>query len=76
MFLNYYIKKKLNRVIFLGWVSISMPLSPLLLIVLLLLVFGGLPNWGYHNYGYGPSGIGGLLLVIVIIMMFSGRLRI
>lgn len=51
-------------------------MSPLLLIVLLLLVFGGLPNWGYHQYGYGPSGIGGLLLVIVIIMMFSGRLRI
>jgi len=51
-------------------------MSPLLLIVLLLLVFGGLPNWGYHQYGYGPSGIGGLLLIIVIIMMFSGRLRI
>lgn len=51
-------------------------MSPLLLIILLLLVFGGLPNWGYHNYGYGPSGLGGLLLVIVIIMMISGRLRI
>jgi len=50
-------------------------MSPLLLIVLLLLVFGGLPNWGYHQYGYGPSGLGGLLLIIVIIMMFSGRLR-
>jgi hypothetical protein len=30
-------------------------MSLLLLIVLLLLVFGGLPNWGYHNYGYAPS---------------------
>ncbi|MFN2376269.1 MAG: DUF3309 family protein [Candidatus Binatia bacterium] len=50
-------------------------MSPLLLVILLLLVFGGLPNWGYHQFGYGPSGILGLLLVIVIVMMFSGRLR-
>jgi uncharacterized protein DUF3309 len=35
-------------------------MSLLLLVVLLLLVFGGLPNWGYHNYGYVPSGIGGI----------------
>lgn len=50
-------------------------MSNLLLIVLLLLVFGGLPNWGYHQYGYGPSGIGGLLLIILVVMLFSGRLR-
>jgi hypothetical protein len=46
----------------------------ILLIVLLVLVFGGLPNWGYHSYGYGPSGIGGLLLVIVLILFLTGRL--
>jgi hypothetical protein len=34
----------------------------ILLVVLLLVVFGGLPNLGYHSYGYGPSGIGGVLL--------------
>lgn len=45
----------------------------ILLIVLLLLVFGGLPNWGYHHYGYGPSGIGGLVLVIVLILFLTGR---
>ena len=41
-------------------------MSLLLLVVLLLLVFGGLPNWGYHNYGYAPSGIGGGILAIVV----------
>jgi hypothetical protein len=46
----------------------------ILLIVLLLVVFGGLPNWGYHSYGYGPSGMGGLLLVVVLVLFLTGRL--
>jgi hypothetical protein len=45
----------------------------ILLVVLLLLVFGGLPAWGYHSYGWGPSGIGGILLVVVLLFL-SGRL--
>jgi len=50
-------------------------MSPLLIVILLLIVFGGLPNWGYHQYGYGPSGIGGLILLVVVIMMLTGRMR-
>jgi hypothetical protein len=46
----------------------------ILLIVLLMVVFGGLPNWGYHSYGYRPSGFGGLLLVIVVVLFLTGRL--
>jgi hypothetical protein len=45
-----------------------------LLIVLLVLVFGGLPNWGYHSYGYAPSGLGGLLLVVLVLLLLTGRL--
>jgi hypothetical protein len=48
----------------------------LLLILVLLIVFGGLPTWGYHNYGYAPSGIGAVLLVILIVMLLSGRLNL
>ena len=46
----------------------------ILLIVVLMLVLGGLPNWGYHSYGYGPSGIGGVILVIVLVFFLTGRL--
>jgi hypothetical protein len=49
-------------------------MSLLLLIILLVLVFGGLPNWGYHNYGYAPSGILGTILIIVLILFLLGGL--
>jgi len=49
-------------------------MSLLLLIVLLVLVFGGLPTWGYHNYGYGPSGVLGIILIVVVILLLTGRL--
>jgi hypothetical protein len=50
-------------------------MSLLLLIILLVLVFGALPNWGYHNYGYAPSGIGGIILIVVLILPLTGRLN-
>jgi hypothetical protein len=46
----------------------------ILLIVLILFVVGGLPTWGYHSYGYGPSGIGGLILIILLILLLTGRI--
>lgn len=49
-------------------------MSLLLLIVILLLVFGGLPNWGYHNYGYLPSGVGGIVLIVLLLLFLTGRL--
>ena len=49
-------------------------LGVILLIVLLVLAFGGLPRWGYHRYGYGPSGLLGTILLIVLILALMGRL--
>ena len=49
-------------------------MSLILLIVLLLIVFGGLPTWGYHNYGYAPSGMGGILLLLLIVLLLTGRI--
>jgi Protein of unknown function (DUF3309) len=45
-----------------------------LLIVLILLLFGGLPTWGYHSYGYGPVGIVGVLLIVLVVLLLTGRL--
>jgi hypothetical protein len=49
-------------------------MSLVLLIVLIILLVGGLPTWGYHDYGYGPSGIGGLLVLILLILLLTGRI--
>jgi hypothetical protein len=44
-----------------------------LLIVLVLLLLGAVPTWGHsRNWGYGPSGGLGLLLVIVLILLLMG----
>lgn len=47
-----------------------------LLILVLLLVFGGLPqvSGGWHSYGYGPSGLGLILLLVLVVLLVSGRL--
>jgi hypothetical protein len=45
----------------------------ILLILLIILLVGGLPTWGYsRNWGYGPSGGLGLLLVIVLVLVLAG----
>jgi len=39
----------------------------LLVIVLLLLLFGGLPRWNYsRSWGYGPSGLISVVLVVLV----------
>ena len=45
-----------------------------LLIIVLLIVFGGLPTFGFHSLGWGPSGLGAVLLIILIVLLVSGRL--
>ena len=42
----------------------------LLLILLVLLLVGGLPTWGYsRNWGYGPSGLLSVLLVVLLLLL-------
>jgi hypothetical protein len=49
-------------------------MSLVLLIILILILVGGLPTWGYHSYGYGPSGAAGLIVLILVILLLTGRL--
>jgi hypothetical protein len=50
-------------------------LGTILLIVLILILLGVLPTWPHaRSWGYGPSGIVGVVLVIVIVPFLMGRL--
>jgi hypothetical protein len=52
-----------------------MSIGLILLIVLIVLLLGGLPTWGYsRNWGYLPSGGIGLVLVIVLVLVLLGRI--
>jgi hypothetical protein len=44
-----------------------------LLIILILLLLGALPPVGLHSYGWGPSGIVGVILIVLLILMLRGR---
>jgi hypothetical protein len=42
----------------------------LLLVILILLLLGGLPSWPYsRSWGYGPSGLVGVLLVVLLVLL-------
>jgi uncharacterized protein DUF3309 len=47
----------------------------ILLIILIVLVLGVAPAWPYsRGWGYWPSGILGIILLVVIILLLTGRL--
>jgi hypothetical protein len=52
-----------------------MGIGTILLVVLVLLLLGVIPRWPHSkNWGYGPSGILGVILVVVLILFLTGRL--
>jgi hypothetical protein len=52
-----------------------MTLGTILLIVLILLLIGAIPRWGYsRSWGYGPSGLVGIILIIVLVLALTGRM--
>lgn len=52
-----------------------MSLSTLLLIVLILILIGALPSWPHsRSWGYFPSGLIGLIVVALLILLLTGRI--
>ena len=50
-------------------------MGTILIILVILLLIGALPRWGYSSgWGYGPSGIVGVLVVVIIVLLVMGRL--
>lgn len=50
-------------------------MGTILIIILILLLLGAFPRWGYSSgWGYGPSGVVGIILIIVIVLLLTGHL--
>ena len=47
----------------------------LLIIIIIILLVGAFPSWPHsQSWGYGPSGILGTILIVVLILFLLGRL--
>jgi Protein of unknown function (DUF3309) len=52
-----------------------MSLSTILLVVLILMLVGAVPSWPHsRSWGYGPSGLLGLVVVVLLVLLLMGRL--
>ena len=52
-----------------------MTLGTLLLIVVILLLIGAVPSWPYSkSWGYGPSGVLGVVVLVVVLLVVMGRI--
>ena len=50
-------------------------MGTIILIILVLALVGVLPAWPHsRGWGYGPSGVAGLVVVVLILLLLTGRL--
>jgi hypothetical protein len=51
-----------------------MPITTILIVVLILVLIGAVPAWPHsRSWGYGPSGILGVVLVVLLVLVLMGR---
>lgn len=52
-----------------------MSIGTILLIVLILVLIGVIPTWPHsRSWGYGPSGLLGVVLVVIVVLLLLGKL--
>jgi hypothetical protein len=52
-----------------------MGIGTILLIILVLILLGVFPTWGYsRSWGYAPSGVTGLIIIVLLILLLTGRI--
>jgi hypothetical protein len=50
-------------------------MTTIIIVILVLVLLGALPTWGHsRNWGYAPSGVLGLILLIVVVLALMGSL--
>jgi uncharacterized protein DUF3309 len=50
-------------------------LTTILVVIVILALVGALPTWGHsRSWGYGPSGVVGLVLLVLIVLFMTGRM--
>ena len=53
----------------------NMSITTILIIILVLALVGALPAWPYsRSWGYYPSGIAGIVVLILIVLLLMGRI--
>jgi len=52
-----------------------MSLGTILLVVLILMLIGVIPTWPHSkSWGYAPSGVLGLVVIVILVLLLMGRL--
>lgn len=50
-------------------------MGTILLVILILALIGAFPAWPHsRGWGYGPSGVTGLIVIVLIVLLLTGRL--
>ena len=51
-----------------------MTVVQIVLLILILVMFGAFPRWNHSkNWGYGPSGGLGLIVLVLVILLLLGK---